>query len=163
MREVQPEERRGGIRVRRSLTSCYDRAGTAMHELLETSETAAIRYAGVDRNTSALEEVWRLVVILWMKRPSTDDLHSAAESGGLPLVGLAILGSARAGFTAHSLAGKPCRFANLSATFWRGRDLGSVRQIAFSRGRPRNRLARRRPPVHAGGCAPCDHRACQLR
>ena len=28
-----------------------------MHELLETSETAAIRYAGVDRNTSALEEV----------------------------------------------------------------------------------------------------------
>ena len=49
-----------------------------MHELLETSETAAIRYAGVDRNTSALEEVWRLVVILWMKRPSTDDPHSAA-------------------------------------------------------------------------------------
>ena len=49
------------------------------------------------------------------KRPSTDVPHSAAESGSPPLVGLAKLGSARAGFTAHSLAGNPCRFANLSA------------------------------------------------
>src|SRR5664279_5207672 len=109
MGEVPPGERRGGFRVPFSLALSYDRAGAAIHELLETSETAAIRYAGVGRNTSALEEVWWLVVILWMKRPSTGDLHSAAESGGLPLVGLAELGATRAALMAHSLADRPCR------------------------------------------------------
>ena len=74
------------------------------------------------------------------------------NKGGLAVVGLAKLGSARAGFTAHSLAGKPRRFANLSAAVWRGRDLGSVSQIAFNRCRPRSRLVRHRPDVRAGGC-----------
>jgi len=88
-----------------------------MHELLETSETAAIRYAGVDRNTSALEEVRRLVVILWMKRPSADDLYSAAGQPwlGVTLILLDLAQRVRASQHTRWPANL-FRFANLSAT-----------------------------------------------